>query len=178
MAFNGTDWTVVGSNAVGALAVIGAIVAYVKKRFPKAAQAVEQEVAKKLPHAVIVGFEDAVKVVENIAESPFFAGKVAAGELKAKHVLDELTQTKAVSEAKTVLLGIGKKYNELTDQEKVKAEVQLRLVLSSLGINMTDAQVQGIFTDAQKAIESLQATAIFKASFENTSVSPQPVAAQ
>jgi predicted nucleic acid-binding protein len=166
MIFNGTDWTVIGTQAGGVVAVLYGGYRFFAKRFPKATQAVEQDLAKKLPHGVVTVAEDAFKFVEHIAESPFFAGKVAEGELKAKHVLDELTQTKAVSEAKTVLLGIGKVYASLTDAEKLKAEITLKLALSGIGIAMTDTQIAAVFAEAQKAIESIQATAMFKASFE------------
>lgn len=166
MVFNGTDWTVVGSNAVGALAVIGAIVAYVKKRFPKATQAVEQMVAKKVPHAVVVGVEDAIKFVEHLAQSPFFAGKVAVGELQVKHVLDELTQTKAVSEAKTILMQLGKAYSVLSVEQQIKAQSVLKLGLLKLGINMTDAEIQAVFQAVDASGQALSADKTFATLFE------------
>jgi len=163
--FSGTDWTVVGAQVLGAVGVVGGVVAYLKKRFPKEVQAVENTVAHDVPAIALQGVEDAAKFVEHIVASPLFAGIAAKGKVEAHHVLDKLTQTTAVSEAKTVLLAIGKVYDALSDTEKLKAEVTLKLALSGIGISMTDKQIQGVFAEAQKAIDAARLTPMFKASF-------------
>lgn len=166
MFWTGTDWTVVASQAAGVAAVLYAGYKWLDKRFPKQVNAVEKAAAKILPGAVVTGVEDAAKLVENLVKSPWFAPIAAKSELEAHHIIGKLEHTTAVSEAKTILLGIGKAYAALTDQEKVKAEVTLRLVLNQLGIDMVDKQIQSVFSEAQKAIDSLKQTAVFKASFE------------
>lgn len=164
MAFNGTDLTVIASQAVGAGTVLYGVYKFFVKHFPKQVAAVESQV----PDAVKTLAEDGVQLIKNLAESPLFAGKVVEGKLEAQHVIDHLNSTTAISEAKTILLGVGKVYNDLTPDEKVKAEVLLRLALSALGINLTDAQVQGVFTEAQKAIDALRVQPFYKAAFEAT----------
>lgn len=162
MAFNGTDLTVIASQAVGAGTVIYGVVKYLAKHFPKQVQAVESHV----PEAVKTLAEDGVQLIKNLAESPLFAGKVEAGKLEAKHVIDQLNQTTAVSEAKTILLGVGKVYSALTPDEKVKAEVLLKLALSALGVRLNDAQIQSVFAEAQTAIDALKGQSFYKAAFE------------
>ena len=104
----------------------------------------------QLPHQVVTLADDAVHIVEGLGKSPLFAAEAAAGKVELKHVADKLLQTTAASEAKTILLEVGKTYDALTPDEKVKAEVTLRVTLSALGINLTDAQIQSAFTDVGK----------------------------
>lgn len=166
--------TVVSAQAGGTAVVIGAVV-YALRKFlkdKKAVAAVEKVVAHDLPHGVAVAVEDAVKFVAHLVESPLLAGVAASGKLEAHHVLAVLSDTRAVSEAKTILLGVGKVYNSLTADEKVKVEVMLRLALSALGIHLTDAQVQGVFADAQKQLDALASDATFKAMFVDNKPAP------
>jgi predicted nucleic acid-binding protein len=148
------------------VAVLAVLVPLLKKLWPVVGAAVE-----KAGPAIETGVEDAVQLVSHLAQSPLFAGKVEVGKLEAQHVIDHLNSTTAISEAKTILLGVGKVYNELAPDEKVKAEVLLRLALSALGIQLNDAEVQGVFTEAQKAIDALRGQPFYKAAFET-----QPVA--
>lgn len=168
------DIQTIVTDAVAVVVGVGSTWVMLKKRFPTETKVISNEITHNLPHAVLTGIEDAVKFIEHLGESPLFAAEVAKGKLEAHHVLGKLEQTTAVSEAKTILLGIGKVYDALSAQEKVKAEVTLRLALSQLGINMTDAQIQGVFNEAQKAIDSLKSTAMFKASFEQPAPAPEP----
>jgi len=164
--WTGTDWTVVASQAAGVVVLIVSAYKWADKHFQKELQAVE----KDIPAGIKTVVEDATKFVEHIVTSPFFAGLAAKGKVEAHHVLDKLTQTTAVSEAKTVLLAIGKVYDALTDAEKLKAEVTLKLALSGIGINMADKQIQAVFAEAQQAIDAARLTPMFKASF-----TPDPV---
>jgi len=160
MIFTGTDWTTVVTGAGVVIAVLGGGVKLWRK--------VEKDnpgLIKAIPSKVVTVVDDAAKFVEHIVTSPLFAGLAAKGKVEAHHVLDKLTQTTAVSEAKTVLLAIGKVYDALTDAEKLKAEVTLKLALSGIGINMADKQIQAVFTEAQQAIDTAKLTPMFKASF-------------
>jgi len=166
--WNGTDWTVIGSQAAGVAAILWTGYKWLNSHFPKEVKFVED----KIPGGVKTVLEDGAKLFEHLLQSPWFAAKAKVGKLTAQHVIDHLNSTTAVSEAKSILINVEKLYSELAPNEKVKAEVMLRMVLSGLGINMTDTQIQGVFDEADKAIEALKNDARFKVVFGD-SVQPQ-----
>lgn len=155
------QWSFDPTNVVTTvLATLAVLVPVLKKFFPAAGNAME----KAIP-TVKVAVEDAVQFVAHLAQSPFFAGKFSAAELQAHHVVDQLQSLTAVKEAQTILLGVGKFYAGLTDQEKTKAEVLLKLTLSAVGINLSEAEIKAVFDEADKAIAALKQNDFFKASF-------------
>jgi hypothetical protein len=174
--FNATDWTVVASQAGGyiltAATVIYSVYKFVKKEDPKLVTDIE----KKIPHGVLTVAEDAVKLVENLVKSPWFASAAAAGKLEAHHVLGQLDQLKAVSSAQTVLMQLGKSYDSLSVEEKVKAQSVLKLALLKLGIQLSDKQIADIFAQVDAATKALAADKTFATLFEQPDPQPAPQA--
>lgn len=165
MLWTGTDWTVVSAQAGGVIAVLYAGYKWVDKHFPTQTKQVEQDIEHSLPHGFATLVEDGAKFMEHVIASPLFAGLAAKGKVEAAHIVKQATQTAVGSEVKTVLLGAGKLYSQMTDTEKVKAESALRLVLNAAGINLTDTQIKAAFDDTEQAINIATSTNFFQALF-------------
>lgn len=64
----------------------------------------------------------------------------------------------------------------LSESERVKAAVLLRLAFSAVGVTLTDKQIEDTFTGAQKAVDELRGDAVYKATFATPT--EQPAVAQ
>ena len=173
MVFNGTDWTIVSTGAASVVVMLAAGYKWIVKE-AKAHPQLAEDVEKKLPHGVVEAVEDAGKFVEHIAASPIFAGVAAKGKLQSQHVLGELANSEAAKVAAQVLQAFGKGYSALDANEQNAAVIMARTELSKLGLNITDAQIEGALKGAESAVSALQGLTIFKAIQDLKSVNTAP----
>lgn len=145
--------TIIGTSLV----TVGGMVPVLKKYLPRVGEVIKQD-APVIAHDVNIGID----FLKNLAESPLFAGKVAAGKLEAHHVISELEKSQLVIAsvkgigAFTKTLGVplsGMTATQKTDlTEFVKAE------LAKVGVTMTDAQIVQALQDAQTVYTIIEQT--------------------
>ncbi|WDL96063.1 hypothetical protein [Alicyclobacillus sp. ALC3] len=105
-------------------------------------QSVATDIAEKLPQSAVVAVEDGVKFIEHLAESPVMAPFVAKGKIEVQHLIDEVEHDKAIMQAQAILRQAGGAYEGLKPDVKVKVETVLKLALSKMGINFSEAEVK------------------------------------
>jgi len=154
--------------AIATLLGTPAVTTFLVRKFGKSAPVVVATVENAA--------KDALHVFEDLATSPWFAGKVVAGKVEAHHVNAVLTETKLADEAKEILVSIGTEWSSLSEDQRVKAGVLLRLAFSSVGITLTDKQIQDTFSAAQTAINDTRASDVYKAMFVANEPTAQPSA--
>jgi len=162
--WTGTDWTVVGTQVLGAVGIVSAVVAYLKKRFPKEAQAVENAVAHDVPAIALQGAKGLASIFVNLAKMPMFAGLAAKGELQAHHIESHLMDTHlALAAANAVGVfnsALDVKVDNLSPTQKTDIVEFVKSELQKVGITKTNAEIVQALQDAQKTFDNITQTIV------------------